>query len=421
MDRAAFKDLIKRARGDYSSHAISKWYETTAVAAGFRDWNTLSAKLPDTPEQICISAIDAAARLLNRPAPTIFTNPFVHRELKETRTAFLSRVRHIEYGRTNKNYGAEEGLTVYIHSPESYARWHSMQAVARRGDFQGLDQYFKVRHFAVQIGSALASWLRNNDVDLLYRQMALWLSAKDYMTPTRRGIMREQLYPPFFDLVAALKLKHFGPERDDTVEPSDEEVVALYERAWRSEFGGSPPQLLRHPYALGFRCRDEWSVAGDFDFRFPRLFLKDSDWSSSVLGSSDDPIRRAESDDGTLWRAWRHQFATYDSLQEHEYKPMAAASPDGGIVYVVEQEGTGLFKIGYTASDDAGRRVKTLQTGNGNELRLLGSFRCAGRATEAALHRRFSDRRRLGEWFALSLDDARNILDESWRAAQNIF
>lgn len=65
-------------------------------------------------------------------------------------------------------------------------------------------------------------------------------------------------------------------------------------------------------------------------------------------------------------------------------------------VYIVQQEGPdGPVKIGH---GDVGSRLRTLQTGNGRELRLLRVLE-GGRAEEEALHKRFAMARRRGEWF----------------------
>ena len=63
-------------------------------------------------------------------------------------------------------------------------------------------------------------------------------------------------------------------------------------------------------------------------------------------------------------------------------------------------------KIGRAV--DVSHRQKCLQTGNPRHIRVLfsaglGRFSCD---IEAALHRRFSDKRGFGEWFFITPDDA---------------
>ncbi len=69
-----------------------------------------------------------------------------------------------------------------------------------------------------------------------------------------------------------------------------------------------------------------------------------------------------------------------------------------GLVYLIGPQGADLIKIGWTKSDPM-RRLKQLQTGNGERLCLLGAFP-GTRRDERALHEKFSDYRTNGEWFS---------------------
>ncbi|WP_078531189.1 GIY-YIG nuclease family protein [Streptomyces sp. PsTaAH-124] len=70
-------------------------------------------------------------------------------------------------------------------------------------------------------------------------------------------------------------------------------------------------------------------------------------------------------------------------------------------VYLIGSPESPLVKIGYT--DNPERRLRHLQTGSPLPLQLLALFE-GGCITEAALHRRFADKRRHGEWFDLGPD-----------------
>lgn len=67
-------------------------------------------------------------------------------------------------------------------------------------------------------------------------------------------------------------------------------------------------------------------------------------------------------------------------------------------VYLIGSSGSPLVKIGCT--DNPERRLRHLQTGSPLPLQLLALFE-GGFLVEAALHRRFADKRRHGEWFDL--------------------
>ncbi len=70
-------------------------------------------------------------------------------------------------------------------------------------------------------------------------------------------------------------------------------------------------------------------------------------------------------------------------------------------VYMVQNQTTGAVKIGY--SGDLPNRIRALQTGSGANLHILRVIPGA-KATETWLHRRFSQYRLRGEWFAFHPD-----------------
>lgn len=71
---------------------------------------------------------------------------------------------------------------------------------------------------------------------------------------------------------------------------------------------------------------------------------------------------------------------------------------DSQHLYFIEAVGAGVVKIGKAS--DVLNRLRTLQTGNACELRLLGVARDRG-ADESRWHRAFSGQRVRGEWFRL--------------------
>lgn len=78
----------------------------------------------------------------------------------------------------------------------------------------------------------------------------------------------------------------------------------------------------------------------------------------------------------------------------------------GGWIYLIYDCENGVYKIGVTRNISGNKRLKTLQTGNAAELRLVHSihyqypFRL-----EKLLHQHFQDKRVNGEWFRLDKED----------------
>lgn len=69
---------------------------------------------------------------------------------------------------------------------------------------------------------------------------------------------------------------------------------------------------------------------------------------------------------------------------------------DWGWIYFIQEGFGGPIKIGFSRNPEW--RIPSLQTGNSNELRLLGKFRGTKR-DEMAFHKAFLEYRIRGEWF----------------------
>lgn len=68
----------------------------------------------------------------------------------------------------------------------------------------------------------------------------------------------------------------------------------------------------------------------------------------------------------------------------------------GDSLYFIQARGTGLIKIGRSKTPS--RRLKTLQTGNASELRLVATLEGLG-WRERDLHEELKEWRVSGEWF----------------------
>jgi hypothetical protein len=88
-------------------------------------------------------------------------------------------------------------------------------------------------------------------------------------------------------------------------------------------------------------------------------------------------------------------------------------------IYFIQCEKTKAVKIGI--SSDPLKRLGQLQTGSPGKLAILGTIP-GNEATEANLHRQFSDRRGHGEWFDLSEEEVAGLVEQTqfnqWRARQ---
>ena len=73
-------------------------------------------------------------------------------------------------------------------------------------------------------------------------------------------------------------------------------------------------------------------------------------------------------------------------------------------VYLIKSEESGLYKIGVSKNPNT--RLKQLQTGNGDKLKLLEKFQTDHAfKVESAMKNTYSYLRKNGEWFELSLKE----------------
>lgn len=80
-----------------------------------------------------------------------------------------------------------------------------------------------------------------------------------------------------------------------------------------------------------------------------------------------------------------------------------------GCVYLIADENNQVYKIG-ASRNCALKRMKQLQTGNANELKLIFKYCCNyPYRLETILHRKFSHKKVHNEWYSLSLDEVVNF------------
>lgn len=76
-----------------------------------------------------------------------------------------------------------------------------------------------------------------------------------------------------------------------------------------------------------------------------------------------------------------------------------------GYVYLIYDSSQSAYKIGKTKTA-VEKRIKQLQTGNANELRLINYFTTKYPSfVETSLHKQFNDKNVMNEWFDLTQDD----------------
>lgn len=88
-------------------------------------------------------------------------------------------------------------------------------------------------------------------------------------------------------------------------------------------------------------------------------------------------------------------------------------------VYLIQNLETSRYKIGV--SKNPSKRLKQLQTGSGEELKLVHTFETNNaRKIESALHRIYMQHKTMGEWFDLSLSEELIFIKECTQIDKNI-
>lgn len=88
-------------------------------------------------------------------------------------------------------------------------------------------------------------------------------------------------------------------------------------------------------------------------------------------------------------------------------------------IYLIQNLETSKYKIGV--SKNPKKRLKQLQTGSGEEIKLIHEFKSNfPRKVETALHNRYGHLKAHGEWFSLTLSEEVVFIEECTRIEKNI-
>jgi predicted GIY-YIG superfamily endonuclease len=88
-------------------------------------------------------------------------------------------------------------------------------------------------------------------------------------------------------------------------------------------------------------------------------------------------------------------------------------------VYLIQALESGRYKIGV--SKNPTRRIKQLQTGSNEELKLIHSFKSMyPHKVEKALHHRYNIEKTSGEWYDISLLEELDFIDNCYKLEENI-
>jgi len=89
-----------------------------------------------------------------------------------------------------------------------------------------------------------------------------------------------------------------------------------------------------------------------------------------------------------------------------------------GFIYILNQEGTSLYKIGFTQDDTMNSRLSNIQVGNPNNIVVVGTFYTFDKSIEKEIHDYLKEYHVRGEWYRISESLVKDILNPQWRESQ---
>ena len=356
--------------------------------------------------------------MLAQPATRDFVyvmNIHIHEDAKLSRKEFLQRVACVSAIRTNWN---SMGMTWYPCSAQQWSLLAHLHAAVRSGDFGFVGSVLDYKYFGLFLPRPQYAWLANNDLGVLQRQIIGFLAGIYSRDSDAGDFMGEQLYSPVYDEVRQTASCYFDTE---TVRDLDEDqFLEYYTTQFRAYTGSAPPVFLHRPECeLDNTVSKAWGCDTRLHFGYGEFYMFDADWRKIVEKGQSDRLLRAEADE-VMWQRWKQTFELADSERGHVFE-IFATPRNTGFIYLIQQGESDLYKIGWTADTDVGRRLSALQTASSENLSLVGSFSASSRQTEATLHRLLAGHKERGEWFRLAQEQVNQLLDEHWRCEQQIF
>ncbi len=378
------------------------------------------------------------------------TNPFIHLESKLKKEDFLERIKNIQQIRTNTLYRSL--------LPEDEREWlivEELHKAINTAKFEFTSISWKI--FAIEISKYLYTWLKNNDLQTIQKQIINWISALYASNETMQEYISENVYPPVLIEVKNVINNFYLKKLSHTITPIHSKTTTnqtnrtKYQMASLDYVNCHPPKHLKDPFIHRFKIKPsgfgieyapqikiraayftklDWLLIVDRSQKKLEEYYKNdesmtiSKIKTMLKEAENDTLNRAESDKD-LWNKWLYNYKNYNN--KSIYKLLKDDNPKG-LVYLVRQRNSNNYKIGWTKKKASlsdrqvvEQRISSLQTGNPEPIDFIGCFIASSPKTEKTIHEYFKTKRKTGEWFLLTEDDCNKILSDDWRIQNNIF
>lgn len=347
--------------------------------------------------------------------PANVPNLQIHQIAGLKKDGFLERVKSV---RAIRRSAVTLDLTWYPTTAREWTLWEGIHNAVNKGEFGNVGVREGYYPFGLILPRSLHNLFERNDLAVIQRQVVAYLATVLAYDPEGEKFIQDQIFPPVAKMAQQARAELY-PEPinqnrfwEDFL-PEVDEAFTTYSGAPAFEFLRFPPYSHR-PNDVTNR----WWIDSEFHLGYGLYYFTGTDWKTLIVEKGKDALLRCESDKDT-WELWLHAFKLGELNQGCEASFFVAPATRGTI-YVIRQEGSDHYKIGWTTAEDPVARLGSLQTGSPKKLELIGHFSAASQSSERAVHRLFSNHRASGEWFILTEQQVINILDPTWRRSQQI-
>ncbi len=374
-------------------------------------------------------------------------NVNIHRHSKLSKKEFLNRLEYVKAIRVR-----DESIHYDLKTLEDLKILKYLHDLIRNGNFKGyiFEKYiqkYKRQIFIFGIPSNIYWWLRNTEFEIIQKQLYNWQVASFFIDDELKMLVEDEIHPFILKDIIKIKKEYYDKYRIDSIDDYDEfDFKKIYNNISIELTGALPPKFLDYPFLkyginskdwrikIGPTCNFTIEIGYFTEFDWISKFEKNQNKFEKYLGKSfnnidfEDYLTQLEFDslersDSKLefWEIWKSTFENYDISNSFIYEKLSIDNECGNI-YLIKEELNKSIKIGWTKSN-VEKRLLALQTGNSQNLIIVGYFRTSSIRTEKALHQKFKNKRisNGSEWFNLNENDINNILDSKWRIENNIF
>jgi len=397
----------------------------------------------------------------------LLTNRFIYRQANTTTKQFLDRIKNVTALRVRS-----EKYNFYLTNVDDLNFIKDLFNTINSGNLN-FREYSNNKVFVIQITNDIYQWFKNNEYEVIKKQIVNWIAAYYLSHKDLRKLIMVTIYPPIFKEVKNV-INNFYPRDFDEIYDDEENdyfekislndyvklkksMVDQYKESSLKYINCLPPKFLKNSFELVTQSEIEYNP---YKLKFDSLgvlhspgidaktyYFTETDWiriveknfdkleksydfelkvgainENEVLeliksGEKDDLVRTNSERDA--WDKFKYMFIN----SQNRIKRWITHKITPGFIYIIKQESTNKYKIGFTENNDIKKRIKSLQTGNPFLLIEVGKFRASSKKTEKTVHDILKNRRINinNEWLELSKEEVENLLNEDWRVSNSIF